>query len=116
MSSLPVTPAGKRILSRLAASRIDLESTRGRISYWVEGLLRQLGLDGVERLMGLLVSRARSQRNPSAWFNWAAARPWQAVIDDSDIRFVHSGPPQPARREQDCGVASVGTLILAALG
>jgi hypothetical protein len=79
--------------------------------YWVEGLLGQLGPRGVDRLMGVLVRKAHTKRNPSAWFNWAAARPWTTVVPDDQIRFVFNGPPPEKRNPQDCGMVSPVSVI-----
>lgn len=116
MGSRLVTPAGRHTYNRLIASNLDLSTTSRRVLFWIEGLLSQLGQDGTDRLMGLLVPLAHAQRNPSAWFNWVTGRPWTAIVADEQIRFVHNGPPPPARREKDCGVVLVGDCVTAALG
>ncbi len=116
MGSRSVTPAGRRIYCRLQASGLELESTSRQVGFWIEGLLQQLGQEGVDRLMNLLVRMARNASNPSAWFNWATTKPWTALVPDEQIRFVFNGPPEPPRREQDCGLVSVGSVAALAVG
>ena len=107
MNSRLTTPHGRHILSRLAASGLPANRS---IRYWIEGLLAHLGLPGVERLMKLLVAQARQRTNPASRFVWFTGQQWTGLVSDTEIRFVHNGPPE-TRKPQDCGVSSISVLL-----
>lgn len=70
---------------------MDLETTRARIMYWLEGLLEAMGPDSASRVVTELLRRSRQARNAPAWFNWAMARPWTGLVSDARIRWCYTG-------------------------
>tara|TARA_R100001082_G_C4283558_1_gene124979 strand:- start:191 stop:541 length:351 start_codon:yes stop_codon:yes gene_type:complete len=116
MSSRIIRQDAQIVYERLIASGLDLRSTRRAILYWSQGLIDQMGVEAVHRLMSALVLRARSQRNPAAWFNWASKRPWTTIIPDDQIRLIYNGKPEIRRRDDGSGALPLGDLIATALG
>lgn len=98
MTSRRISPESMHVYDRIKASGLDLTSTRRRVLYYLEGVLAQVGPEGLDRLMGILVPLSRQQRNAEAWFNWATTKPWVTLVPDDQIRFVYNGPADTGTR------------------
>lgn len=99
MGSRAIGMDARELFEHFHGAGVDLETTRRRTLWWIQGLVNLWGKGAAGRMVRHLLSQARSKRNPAAWCNWVTNQEGHFWVEDGVLSQLVAGS-KPQKRDE----------------